>query len=73
MFSSNDLLVNVLVREREREREKAAALNALLRGAYPERTRRHSLRARLGFSLIQAGRALLRNGPAYATASRRPA
>jgi len=73
MFSSHDLLVDVLVREREREGEKAAALHALLRGAYEERTRRHSLRARLGFSLIQAGRTLLRRRPAYATASRRPA
>ena len=73
MFSSHDLLVDVLVRERQREREKAAALHALLRRAYPDRERRHSLRARLGFSLIQAGRTLLRRGPAYATASRRPA
>jgi len=73
MFSSYDLLVNVLMRERERETEKAAALNALLRGAYPERDRRHSLRERLGFSLIQAGRALLRRGAAYPAARRRPA
>lgn len=69
MFSSYDL--RLLMRERERETEKAAALNALLRGAYPERTRRHSLRERLGFSLIQAGRALLRHGPACAAARRR--
>ena len=73
MFSSNDLLVTVLMRERERETEKAAAFSALLRDAYPERYRRHSLRKRLGFSLIQAGRALLRHGPAYAVARRRPA
>ena len=71
MFSSNDLLVNVLMQERERETLKAAALSAMLRAAYPERDRRHSLRKRLGFSLIRAGRALLRPGPAYAAAPRR--
>jgi len=71
MFSSNDLLVSVLMRERERETEKAAALNRSLRAAYPERDRRHSLRERLGFSLIWAGRALLRHAPAYAAARRR--
>jgi hypothetical protein len=71
MSSSYDLLVNVLMRERERETEKAAALNVLLRDAYPKRDRRHSLRERLGFSLIQAGRALLRHGPGYAAARRR--
>ena len=70
MFGSSDLLVNVLVRERERETAMAAALGALMRDAYPERERRHSLRARLGFSLIQAGRALLRHGPAYSAARR---
>ena len=73
MFSSNDLLVTVLVRERERDTVSAAWLSALLRNAYPERERRRSLRERLGFSLIQAGRALLRHGPAYAVARRRPA
>ena len=71
MFSSNDLLVSVLMRERERETEKTATLNALLRDAYPERDRRHSLRERLGFSLIRAGRALLRHGPAHPAARRR--
>ena len=71
MFSSNDLLVTVLIRDREYEAEKAAALGALLRDAYPRRERPHSLRARLGLSLIQAGRALLRHRPAYATARRR--
>jgi len=71
MFSSNDLLVTVLIRDREYEAAKAAAQNALLRGAYPRRERSHSLRARLGLSLIQAGRALLRHRPSYATARRR--
>jgi hypothetical protein len=65
------LLVDVLIQERERETVKAAALRTLLRGADPERDRRHSLRERLGLSLIQAGRALLRRGPAYPAASRR--
>ena len=73
MFSSSDLLVSVLMHDREREAAGAARLNALLRGAYPERSRRHSLRERLGFSLIQAGRSLLRHGPAYAVARRRAA
>jgi hypothetical protein len=71
MFSSNDLLVTVLIRDREREAAKAAALSTLLRNAYPRRERPHSFRARIGLSLIQAGRALLRHGPAYATARRR--
>jgi hypothetical protein len=73
MFSSNDLLVTVLMRERERETVSAAMVSALLRNAYPECERRHSLRERLGFSLIQAGRALLRHRPAYAVARRGPA
>jgi hypothetical protein len=71
MFSSNDLLVAALMGERERETERAARLSALLRSASPTPERRHSLRERLGFSLIQAGRALLRHGPAYSTARRR--
>jgi hypothetical protein len=70
MFDTHDLLTSVLMRERERETARAAALSALLRGAPPARERRRSLRERLGFSLIQAGRALLRHGPAY-TAARR--
>ena len=65
MFNTNDLLVSVLMRERERDAARAAALSALLRDATPSRDRRHSLRERLGISLIQAGRALLRHGPAY--------
>ena len=73
MFSSNDLLVTALVRERERETVSAAMVSALLRNAHPECERRRSLRERLGFSLIQAGRALLRHRPAYAAARRRPA
>ena len=71
MFNSNDLLVDVLMREREGDARRAAVYSALLRGADPKRERRRSLRERLGFSLIQAGRALLRHGPAYATAPRR--
>jgi hypothetical protein len=71
MFSSNDLLATVLIRDREYEAAKAAALNRLLRDAYPRRERPHSLRARLGLSLILAGRALLRHGSAYTTARRR--
>ena len=65
MLDTHDLLTAVLMRERERETERAAALGALLRQASRERDHRHSLRERLGFSLIQAGRALLRQGPAY--------
>jgi hypothetical protein len=71
MSYSDDLLVSVLIQDREREARKAAAYSALLRAAYPTRDRRHSLRARLGLSLIQAGRALLRHGPAYTAARRR--
>ena len=67
----NDLLLDLLIREREMETRNLAARRALLRGAYPKRDRRHSLRQRLGFSLIQAGRALLRRGAAYAAARRR--
>ncbi|HEY7601377.1 MAG TPA: hypothetical protein VIB60_02620 [Methylomirabilota bacterium] len=73
MCGSNELLVTVLMRERERATERHARLSALLRGASPERERRHSLRERLGFSLIQVGRALLRHGPAYAVVARRRA
>jgi hypothetical protein len=71
MFRSSDLLVEVLMREREGEARKAAVYGALRRAANPRRDRRRSLRERLGFSLIQAGRALLRQGPAYASAPRR--
>lgn len=67
----DSLLIDVLMREREAELRAVALRRAWLRGAYPERKSRHSLRERLGFSLIQAGRALLRRGPAYTTASRR--
>jgi hypothetical protein len=70
MLSSSDLLTSVLVAERERETARAAALGALLRAAPAERDHRHSWRERLGFSLIQAGRALLRHRPAYAAARR---
>jgi hypothetical protein len=65
------MLVDVLIRERQAELRALALHRLWLRAGQPERERRHSLRARLGFSLIQAGRALLRHGPAYAATSRR--
>jgi hypothetical protein len=71
MFRSSDLLVEVLMREREGQARKAAVYSALRRAANPGRDRRRSLRERLGFSLIRAGRALLRHEPAYASAPRR--
>jgi hypothetical protein len=71
MFRSSDLLLEVLMREREGEARKAAVYGALRRGTSPTRARRRSLRERLGFSLIQAGRALLRHGSGYASAPRR--
>lgn len=67
----SSMMVDVLIREREAELRALALRRAWLRGAHPERERRHSLRERIGFSLIQIGRALLRHGPAYATAPRR--
>jgi hypothetical protein len=70
MFSSNALLVATLVKDRERAAARAAWIGALLREANPVHDRRHSLRQRIGFSLIQAGRALLRHGPAYSTTRR---
>jgi hypothetical protein len=73
MYGSNDLLVTALMRERERETVRAAMVSAMLRNAYPAAERSHSLRERLGFSLIQAGRALLRHRTAYAVPRRRPA
>jgi hypothetical protein len=72
MYSSNDLLVTALLRERERETLSAAMVSAMLRNAYPAE-RRRSLREWLGFSLIQAGRALLRHRAAYAVPRRRTA
>jgi hypothetical protein len=71
MLGSSDLMVEVLIREREAQARRVAALRTLLREAGPERERRRSLRQRLGFSLIQAGRALMRHGPAYGAARRR--
>ena len=71
MFRSNDLLVETLVRDRERQALRCAALTALLREERGERAPRRSVRERLGFVLIQAGRALVRQGAAYGTASRR--
>jgi hypothetical protein len=70
MFNTSDLLVDVLMRERQREAERAGRIGALLRDARPAPERRHSLRERLGFSLIQAGRALLRQRPAYSATRR---
>jgi hypothetical protein len=71
MYEGNDLLLETLVRDRERRAQEAATLYAMLRDARPARERRHCLRERLGLSLIQAGRALLRQGPEYANAPRR--
>ncbi len=65
----SSVMVDVLIREREAELRQLALRRAAMRGATPEP--RHSLRERLGYTLIQAGRALLRHGPAYATARRR--
>ena len=66
----SSLMVGVLIREREAELQALALRRAAFRSAYSEGDRRHSLRERLGFSLIQAGRALLRHGRSYATAPR---
>jgi hypothetical protein len=65
----SSVLVDVLIRERERELRSLALRRAALHGV--ESDRRHSLRERVGMALIQAGRALLRHGPAYAAARRR--
>jgi hypothetical protein len=67
----SSVMIDALIREREAELRALALRRAWFRGARPEREHRHSLRERLGYSLIQAGRALLRHGPGYATASRR--
>jgi hypothetical protein len=67
----SSVMIDALIREREAELRALALRRAWFRGAQPEREHRHSLRERLGYSLIQAGRALLRHGPAYTTASRR--
>ena len=68
------MLIDVLIREREAALRALALTRAAARGAAdPEGDRRPSLRERLGLSLIHAGRALLRHGPAYATARRRAA
>ena len=67
----SSLMVDVLIREREAELRALALRRAAMRGAGDGSESRHSLRERLGFTLIQAGRALLRHGPAYATAPRR--
>jgi hypothetical protein len=67
----SSVMVDVLIREREAELRALALRRAAYRSSDSERDRRHSLRERLGFSLIQAGRALLRHGSAYASAPRR--
>jgi hypothetical protein len=67
----SSVMVDVLIREREAELRALALRRAAYRSLDSARDRRHSLRERLGFSLIQAGRALLRHGSAYAPASRR--
>ena len=60
------VMVDILIREREAELRALALRRAAFRAASSDGDRRHSLRERLGFSLIRAGRALLRRGPAYA-------
>lgn len=65
----SSVMVDVLIREREAELRQLALRRAALRAATPEP--RRSLRERLGYILIQAGRALLRHDPAYAAAHRR--
>jgi hypothetical protein len=64
------VLVDALIRERQAELRQLAARHAWFRNSSPERERRHSLRERFGFALIQIGRALLRHRPAYAVARR---
>ena len=64
------LMVDVLIREREAELRALALRRAALRAASSDGERRRSLRERLGYLLIQAGRALLRQGPAYAAPRR---
>ena len=67
----SSVMVDVLIREREAELRRLALRRAALRGATPDSEPRHSLRERLGYTLIQAGRALLRHDSAYGTARRR--
>jgi hypothetical protein len=64
------VLVDALIRERQAEMRQLAARQAWFRNSAPERERRHSLRERFGFALIQIGRSLLRHRPAYAVARR---
>jgi hypothetical protein len=67
----SSLMVDVLIREREAELRALALRRAAYRDSDSARDRRHSLRERLGFFLIQTGRALVRHGRAYAPARRR--
>ncbi|HEY7138962.1 MAG TPA: hypothetical protein VIE44_02605 [Methylomirabilota bacterium] len=67
----SSMMVHVLMQEREAALRAIALHREALREARSDSPRRHSLRERIGFSLIQAGRALLRSGLAYAAASRR--
>ena len=67
----SSLMVDVLIREREAELRALALRRAAYRDSDSERDRRRSLRERLGFSLIQAGRALVRHGRTYTPAPRR--
>jgi hypothetical protein len=63
----SSLMVDVLIRERQADLRAIALRHALA----AEHRGRRSFRERLGLSLIQAGRALLRHRPAYAPARRR--
>jgi hypothetical protein len=69
MSNWHDPFYEALIRERERS---VARLVAEAQFHAPSRSPRpHTLRERVGFSLIQAGRALLRPQAAYSTARRR--
>jgi hypothetical protein len=69
MFERNDVFLAVLLQERDAWVSRLVAERAARSAG--GRVRTHSLRERLGFSLIQAGRALLRRQAGYATARRR--
>lgn len=68
MLQDCDLFVAAMIEEREQWARRLAREHALLDGARPHR---HTLRERAGMWLIHAGRALLRQTPAYRAARRR--
>jgi hypothetical protein len=69
MSNWHDPFYEALIRERERSVARLVAESRLREHSRPARP--HPLRARVGFSLIQAGRALLRPHAAYPPARRR--